>query len=68
MRQEKPPKDEDIDYLSYMMSARPHKNIKQDIARKAKPAKTVAQYARHPNRFDITGVDTPGSTFDPDWF
>lgn len=68
MRQEKPAKQDDLDLLAYVFSNRPHKNWKMDIKRKAKPARTVAQYARNPNRYDIAGVDTPGSMFDEGWF
>lgn len=68
MRQDKPTPQEDIDQLAYIASNRPHKNIKMDIKRKARPAKTVRQYARNPNRYDVAGVDTPGSMFDPDLF
>lgn len=68
MRQEKPPSQEDMDLLTYVMGARPHKNIQLDMKRRAKPARTVRQYAKYPNRYDVPGVDTPGSTFDADLF
>jgi hypothetical protein len=68
MRQDSPASQDDLDLVSYVMGARPHKNIKMDIARRARPAKSVKQWAKAPNRFDISGVDTPGSIFSEDWF
>jgi hypothetical protein len=68
MRQENPPTVDDLNMLSYVLGARPARNVRMDIARKARPARSVRQYSNHPNRYDITGVDTPGSIFDPDWF
>lgn len=68
VRQEKPPAQEDMDMLSYIMGARPERNWKMDMKRKAKPARTVKQYAKNPNRYDVAGVDTPGSNFNSDWF
>ena len=68
MRQEKPPSNDDLDLLAYVMGARPHANIKRDIKRKARPARTVRQYAKNPNRYDVVGVDTPGSILNIDWF
>lgn len=68
MRQEKPPTEDDMNQLAYILAARPHKNVKMDIKRKARHAKTVRQYARHPNRYDVPGVDTPGSEFRVEWF
>lgn len=67
MRQDKVEQD-DLDMLAYVMGVRPHRNVKMDIARKAKTAKSVRQYARNPNRYDVPGVDSPGSFFDEDWF
>lgn len=59
--------DDDIDQLAYILGARPARNWKQDIARKAKIAKSAKQYAKNPNRYDIPGLDTPGSRYDMDW-
>ena len=53
MKQEKETKQEDLDLLAYVLGARPHRNLKMDIARKARTARSVRQYARNPNRYDI---------------
>lgn len=68
MRLDKPPREKDIDSIAYVLGARPHKSVKMDIKRKARHARTAAQYARNPNRYDVPGVDTPGSEFNVDWF
>jgi len=67
MRQDNVSQD-DLDLLAYVFDQRPHSNWKRDIGRKARTARSVRQYAKNPNRYDIPGVDTPGSFFDPDWF
>lgn len=64
----KPPRQQDIDQISYIMSARPASSWKRDIARKAKPAKSAAAWAKNPSRYDIKGVDSKGSIFNTEWF
>lgn len=68
MRQMTTPSQDALDMLAYVMGNRPEKNIKRDIGRNAKRAKTVRQYAGSPNRFDVVGVDTPGSKYFEGWF
>ncbi|RLC85158.1 MAG: hypothetical protein DRJ03_12380 [Chloroflexi bacterium] len=43
------------------MEQRSLKAIKIDLAKDAKPAKTISQWLSSPNRYDLAGIDTKGA-------
>lgn len=62
MASDKPPQDADLDNLAYVLSARPSHAWAVDRAKRAKRVtRDVRKWANAPNRYDIAGVDTPGS-------
>lgn len=51
----------EIKRVTRRMEQRSLRAIKIDLAKDAKPAKTVSQWLSSPNRYDIPGIDTKGA-------